>query len=77
MQRKIKTMVLALIVGMFASTTLTAAPQNKSRCVSLQARCALQVGGTCDPVTGRWRVPAHLVAVKNACLSEGLRKSAR
>jgi hypothetical protein len=24
-------------------------------CTSIQARCAIEVGGTCDPDTGRWR----------------------
>jgi len=67
---EIRIMALALAVGVLAPTTLAAAPSG--RCQSLQARCALQVGGTCNPVTGRWHVPGYLVASKNACLSAGL-----
>ena len=61
---------VALMVGILTPPSLAAAP--KVRCQSLQARCAVQVGGTCNPVTGRWHVPAALVASKNACLSAGL-----
>jgi len=25
-----------------------------TKCTSLQAKCALEVGGECDPKTGRW-----------------------
>ena len=26
----------------------------KAKCQSIQAQCAVQIGGTCDPQTGRW-----------------------
>jgi hypothetical protein len=41
--------------GLFASATLniaSAAPTKK--CTSIQARCAVEIGGVCDPKTGRW-----------------------
>lgn len=25
------------------------------KCTGLRARCAVEIGGTCDPNTGRWR----------------------
>jgi hypothetical protein len=25
-----------------------------AKCTSIQAQCAVEMGGTCDPVTGRW-----------------------
>jgi hypothetical protein len=42
------------IVGL--SSTLSAAPaEPPSKCTSVQARCALLVGGRCNPKTGGWR----------------------
>jgi hypothetical protein len=26
----------------------------KAKCQSIQAQCAVHIGGTCDPQTGRW-----------------------
>ena len=26
-----------------------------AKCTSIQAQCAVEIGGTCDPNTGRWR----------------------
>jgi hypothetical protein len=41
--------------GLFAFATLdvaSAAPAKK--CTSISARCAVEIGGVCDPKTGRW-----------------------
>jgi hypothetical protein len=37
----------------WAATPSDSFPANN--CTSIQARCAIEVGGTCDPRTGRWR----------------------
>jgi|SRR3989338_2971237 len=49
-------------------------PSSGGLCGRLQARCAVKVGGTCDPVTGRWRYEGHgpsTTMVFNDCLSRG------
>ena len=50
--------ILAGIIASFvvAAMGLGIAPALAAgkKCTSLQARCAVEIGGTCDPVTGRW-----------------------
>ncbi len=41
--------VVGVITGAVARTADAA-----GKCTSIQARCALEVGGECDPQTGRW-----------------------
>jgi hypothetical protein len=42
-----------------AVATLTIAGHSAAaaagNCISMQAQCAVEIGGTCDPKTGRWR----------------------
>jgi len=37
-------------VAMSEVATATAA----AKCTNIQAQCAVEIGGRCDPVTGRW-----------------------
>jgi hypothetical protein len=52
------------------------------KCTSIQARCAIEVGGTCNPATGRWRYgygtgsPSTVGLLFDACLSRELARSA-
>jgi len=32
-----------------------AAPPNLGKCTSMQARCAVEIGGRCNPRTGYWQ----------------------
>ena len=32
-----------------------AAPPNVGKCTSIQARCAMEIGGRCNPQTGYWQ----------------------
>lgn len=45
-------------------------------CTSIQARCAVEVGGRCDAATGRWRFsgydPGGAEQWYNACTSRAL-----
>jgi len=43
----------AVATGTFlvSSTPIIPAP---GKCRSIQAQCAIEIGGRCDPVTGRW-----------------------
>jgi hypothetical protein len=54
-----------------------------AKCTSLQARCALEVGGECDPKTGRWAYGnwqginhggSNRGGAFDACISRGLAK---
>ena len=66
------------IAGMSLMVTdAFAAARQANRCTSLQARCALEVGGTCNPNTGAWRYScagpsAGCVARFNDCVTRGL-----
>jgi hypothetical protein len=40
-------------------------------CKNLQSRCAIQVGGKCDPVSGHWDTYPHQQIAFNACLAKG------
>jgi len=41
-----------VMVGLFAVMSTTAHAAGK--CTSIQARCAVEIGGTCNPITGHW-----------------------
>jgi hypothetical protein len=44
-----------------------------AKCTSIQARCAVEIGGTCDPTTGRWEYGRRGMGGNsqafNACIS--------
>ena len=53
--------LVAIVVGaaFFMTGVAVASARTKSRnatnkCTSIQARCALEIGGECNPKTGRW-----------------------
>jgi uncharacterized membrane protein len=51
---------MKMLAGVIAALSLVAtvfvgaANAAEGKCTSLQARCALEIGGECDPKTGRW-----------------------
>jgi hypothetical protein len=50
------------------------------KCTSIQARCAIDVGGTCDSATGHWSYRygrPKLVARFTACVSREESRAAR
>jgi hypothetical protein len=59
--KMLKKSLIAIAVGAAFSTTTIASAGTKSprnstnKCTSIQARCALEIGGECNPRTGRWR----------------------
>ncbi len=70
--------ILAVIAGALVATDTPA--QAAAKCTSIQARCAVKIGGECDPATGKWaygsgpgrpRLGGNIVAF-NACVSEEL-----
>jgi hypothetical protein len=75
--------VIAVLLGsvLFAiSVQISAAAGGK--CTSLQARCAVEVGGRCDPNTGSWcygwwkgqRCGSGTIQAYDACVSRGSAK---
>jgi hypothetical protein len=63
--------------AVFALIDISAmAAPNAGKCSSLQARCAVEIGGRCDPATGRWEYGRNGAGgnaqAHNACLSRGL-----
>jgi hypothetical protein len=52
MQRTPFILMLSLIVYCAGAPANAAAPVGK--CTSIQAQCALEIGGTCNPKTGFW-----------------------
>jgi hypothetical protein len=69
-------------VGMFAASTVSIASA-AAKCTSIGARCAVEVGGQCDPQTGRWTYGLRGVGGSNkggafdACVSRELQRARR
>ena len=68
--------LVAIAMIMF-SHSVAAAPK-RGNCTSIQARCAVEVGGRCDPTTGQWQFGGYEVGRTeqgyNACISRELAK---
>jgi hypothetical protein len=48
------------VAGLFAAVALDgASAASAKKCTSIQARCAVEIGGVCDPKTGRWEYGYH------------------
>jgi hypothetical protein len=62
--------------AMILCSHLVAAAPKSGNCTSIQARCALVVGGRCDPASGRWQFGGYDVGRTeqwyNTCMSRGL-----
>ena len=69
-------------VGMFSASTIPIASA-AAKCTSISARCAVEVGGQCDPQTGRWTYGRRGVGGSNksgafdACISRELARARR
>lgn len=57
--------------------TSTAALADKG-CKNIQSKCAIEIGGRCDPVTGHWEYGRNgaggTTMAYNACLSRSMGK---
>jgi hypothetical protein len=42
------------VASLLAFAALDAAFAAPAKCTSISARCAVEIGGVCDPKTGRW-----------------------
>jgi hypothetical protein len=66
-----------LLVGTVPAATAA------GKCTSIQARCAIEAGGTCNPATGRWRYgygttgQSSISLAFDACLTRELARSGR
>jgi hypothetical protein len=65
--------IMIVTAGCLAASSAQAiqpvAPYGK--CQNWQSRCAVAAGGTCDGVTGRWRVSERLMTPYLECVSQG------
>jgi hypothetical protein len=76
--------VAALAVGLLAAGTVEqASAASAKKCTSIQARCAVEIGGVCDPKTGHWEYGRHRYTGSggtnhggafDACISRELKK---
>jgi poly(3-hydroxybutyrate) depolymerase len=56
-----------IVVTVFAALfSVTASPETsaQAKCTSAQAQCAVEIGGTCDPQTGRWQYGGGYLGTK-------------
>jgi TPR repeat protein len=60
--------------GRNKTESVSARPSGANKCSALQARCAIEAGGTCNSATGHWRYMGyeHAHMRYNDCLSRGL-----
>ena len=49
----------AIVIVLAACCSVMAKPAKSGRCNNPQAQCAIEMGGTCDEATGRWRYMNH------------------
>ena len=72
------TTTMFAVIGIFAMSSVPAASE-AGKCTSISAQCAVEIGGTCDPATGRWRYGRPGVGGTNksgafdACISRKLK----
>jgi hypothetical protein len=53
------TLIAVAATGVFSVNTVSVTTAAE-RCTSVQARCAIEIGGTCDPQTGKWRYKTRI-----------------
>ena len=73
------TTIALAVIGIFAMSSVPAASE-AAKCTSISAQCAVEIGGTCDSATGRWRYGRPGVGGTNksgafdACLARKLKE---
>jgi hypothetical protein len=69
---------ISITIAAAGSLWAGVAPAEEAKCTSISAQCAVEVGGMCDPATGRWRYGRPGVGGTNrsgafdACISRKL-----
>jgi hypothetical protein len=66
---RIQSAILSAIIGLAIAAAFHV-PSAQAACTSIQAKCAVQIGGRCDPRTGRWQY-GHYVDPKTGPTSLG------
>jgi hypothetical protein len=49
-----RTVVFAIVAIGICYTGAVPSEAAAAKCTSISAQCAVEIGGTCDPATGRW-----------------------
>jgi hypothetical protein len=73
---------IIIVVAALLAVSAPASAAGGGKCTGLQARCAIEVGGKCDPNTGAWcygwwkgqRCGSGTIQAFDACVSRGLAK---
>jgi hypothetical protein len=74
-REKLASIIAAAAVGFFSISTVDTVFAAQ-KCTSIQARCAVEIGGRCDPETGRWAYKGrNKVAVFDGCVSRELKSA--
>jgi hypothetical protein len=55
-----RAVIVIAAMGAFAVSTMPVVSA-AAKCTSIQAQCAVEIGGRCDPVTGRWQYGGGLL----------------
>ena len=67
-----KVTAAAIAVSMFGATAALA----DKGCKNIQSKCAIEIGGRCDPVTGHWEYGRNgaggSTEAYNACISRAM-----
>jgi hypothetical protein len=69
---------ISIAIAAVGSLRAGVAPAEAAKCTSISAQCAVEIGGRCDPATGRWRYGRPGVGGTNrsgafdACISRKL-----
>jgi hypothetical protein len=65
---------VALVVSVFGATAAFA----DKGCKNVQSKCAIEIGGRCDPVSGHWEYGRNgaggTTEAYNACISRAMAK---
>jgi hypothetical protein len=65
---------VALAISVFATTAALA----DKGCKNVQSKCAIEIGGRCDPVSGHWEYGRNgaggTTEAYNACISRAMAK---
>lgn len=78
MYRRVARLQLAVALGLLAFTQTAAADKG---CKNIQSRCAMEIGGRCDPKSGRWEYGRNgaggNIQAFNACVARESSKGKR
>jgi hypothetical protein len=68
---------IAAGIFLVTSTCISSAALADKGCKNIQSKCALEIGGRCDPVSGKWEYGRNgaggTTEAYNACISRAMK----